>query len=320
MKTTVILPLAFIASGANAWGTLGHQSVALLAQQYLLPGTIQSVQTLLNDTTTTYLGDIALWADSFRYTPEGSFSGGYHFVNGHDAPPPESCEIIYPEDCPPEGCVIKAIGNYTERLKDYTLPVDQRQQALKFVVHFIGDISQPLHTEAFGAGANNLTVWFQGYKTNLHAAWDTAIPNAMIGFPPNAKIGNGDSLGWANNLAAAINAGKYKKLVWSWLKDHSVRSLKEEERAATVWAQESNEEVCDYAMVKGGNAYNGTEIGGAYYEGAKPIVEVSIAKAGIRLAAWLNLIFEGKTGFEVWSIGQTGQGQGKGWNNHDNDQ
>lgn len=82
-----------------------------------------------------------------------------------------------------------------------------------------------------------------------------------------------------------------------WLKDHNVGSLKYEERAAAAWANDGNKEVCDYAITKPGNDYNGTEIGGEYFQGAKAIVEMSIAKAGVRLAGWLNLIFDAKAGF-----------------------
>ena len=155
-----------------------------------------------------------------------------------------------------------------------------------------------MHTEAFGAGVNNITVFFRGYKTNMHAAWDTAIPNAMLGFGPAANITAGDSLGWANNLAAKINGGEFKPLVARWLKHHSVKDRKASERAATAWSNESNDEVCNYALLKQPDSYNATEIAGAYYEGAKPIIELSVAKAGVRLAAWLNLVFDGQTGFE----------------------
>jgi len=51
-----------------------------------------------------------------------------------------------------------------------------RSDALKFLVHFVGDIHQPLHTEGFAAGANGILVTFMGRKTNLHAVWDVWIP------------------------------------------------------------------------------------------------------------------------------------------------
>jgi S1/P1 Nuclease len=95
----------------HAWGTLGHQTVALLAQQYLLPETISAVQEILNDTTPIYMGRNALWPDQYRLTPEGKFSEGFHYIDGLDGPPPESCMISL-SDCPAGGCVMSAIANY----------------------------------------------------------------------------------------------------------------------------------------------------------------------------------------------------------------
>lgn len=112
LPTLAAFFVTLLPSLVSAWGRLGHESVALVAQNYLLPGTIEKARALLDDNTSTYLANVALWADSYRNTPEGRFSGGYHFVNGKDAPPPDECHIHYPTDCPPEGCVISAIGNY----------------------------------------------------------------------------------------------------------------------------------------------------------------------------------------------------------------
>jgi hypothetical protein len=99
-----------------------NYSVALLAQQYLLPSTITQVRQILhsNAVTPTYMGDVALWADEYRKEPGGEWSGGLHFINGKDAPPPESCKIVWPTDCPPEGCIVKAIGNYVRVLRILT--------------------------------------------------------------------------------------------------------------------------------------------------------------------------------------------------------
>lgn len=159
MKFSVLAPLLIQAASVSAWGKLGHATVALLAQQYLTPRTVENVQILLDDRSTTYMGNIAVWADSYRSQPGGEFSAVLHFVNGDDAPPPESCHLDLPSDCPPEGCVVSAIGNYvrlssflaapviascsnplltlhqTERLKSRRLPFQERQQALKFLVH-----------------------------------------------------------------------------------------------------------------------------------------------------------------------------------------
>lgn len=112
MKVFTVFPLVLQTVGVNAWGRLGHETVALIAQQYLTPKTVENVQQILGDKSTTYMGNIATWADTYRSEPGGGFSAALHFVNGLDAPPPESCHITFPKDCPKEGCIVSAIGNY----------------------------------------------------------------------------------------------------------------------------------------------------------------------------------------------------------------
>jgi hypothetical protein len=113
MHVTALLAAAAFASSVHAWGTLGHQTVALLAQQYLLPETISSVQEILNDTTPIYMGRTALWADQYRLTPEGKFSAPFHFIDGRGTPP-GTCGVTM-SDCPEEGCAVSAIANYVSR-------------------------------------------------------------------------------------------------------------------------------------------------------------------------------------------------------------
>jgi len=171
----------------------------------------------------------------------------------------------------------------------------------------MGDISQPLHTEAFGRGANNLTVTYNGYSTNMHAAWDTSIPNNIMGLTPSKSPSMTVSKQFSEQLLASVQSGgTYAQDVSSWVSAWNINSpsspysiLNTVEAIATTFAQESNEYVCQYALSdpNGPNAYNGEEIGGTYSTGAVPIVELQLAKAGVRLAAWLNLIFAGETGF-----------------------
>ena len=202
-------------------------------------------------------------------------------------------------------------------MQDETLDPVQRQQALEFIIHvgcctvlyhglqkltiqssqFIGDISQPLHTTGIDVGGNNIRVTFKGFKTNLHAAWDTAIPNSIFGLAPNATITFENSFGFASKLAAAINEGEYKDSVRKWIDCYDVRSPQAIQDATLRWADDTNKAVCTYAMKDGDVAYNNTEVGGAYAVGAYPIVEEALARAGVRLSAWLNMIFAGDTGF-----------------------
>ncbi|KAG8852797.1 hypothetical protein FRB91_005900 [Serendipita sp. 411] len=169
----------------------------------------------------------------------------------------------------------------------------------------MGDIAQPLHTEAFGGGVNNLTVFFKGFKTNMHAAWDTSIPNSILSLEPKANVTMDNSFTLASQLHTAIQSGPYKDNVSHWISSWHIRSRRpyslanSSEAITTTFAQESNDFVCSYALSSpdGPDSYNNQEIGGEYSNGAVPVIELSLARAGVRLAAWLNLIFAGKTGF-----------------------
>lgn len=171
----------------------------------------------------------------------------------------------------------------------------------------MGDIAQPLHTESYGLGANNLTVFYNGYKTNMHAAWDTSIPNNIISLKPTTNITMADSTKFSQKLLQSLKSGgAYYHNVTSWVSSWHIQSADSpystyntSEAITTTFAQESNDYVCSYALSAAGgpDTYNGAEIGGAYSTGAVPIVELSLARAGVRLAAWLNLIFSGETGF-----------------------
>jgi len=164
-------------------------------------------------------------------------------------------------------------------------------------LQFVGDIAQPLHTAGIDLGGNTIRVTFNGFKTNLHAVWDSAIPNSIFGLAPNASITFENSFGFASKLAAAINEGEYKDRVQGWIDCYDVRSSQAIEDATLRWADDTNKAVCTYVLKDGDVAINNTEVGGVYAVGAHPIVEEALARAGVRLSVWLNLIFADDTGF-----------------------
>jgi S1/P1 Nuclease len=96
---------------AAAWGTLGHTTVAFIAQNFVAADTKVFLSTILQDTSTEYLANVATWADSFRYTKAGKFSEPFHFIDAEDNPP-DSCSVTYSRDCGEKGCIVGAIHNY----------------------------------------------------------------------------------------------------------------------------------------------------------------------------------------------------------------
>ncbi len=111
---------------SQPWGTLGHTAVALLATSYLHNTTLHYSQQLLNDSSHLSLYSIATWADSYRYTPPGAFSAAYYYIDAFDDPNNATCNVDYARDCPPEGCIISAIANYTTPLTDEAISVEER--------------------------------------------------------------------------------------------------------------------------------------------------------------------------------------------------
>jgi len=116
MKLQRCLP-AFLAvctaiKGANAWGGMGHETIAFIAQNFVTAQTKTFCQNTLGDTSTSYLANAATWADSYRYTSAGSYSRPYHFIDSNDDPLNGNCGSDYTRDCGSEGCVVSAINNY----------------------------------------------------------------------------------------------------------------------------------------------------------------------------------------------------------------
>lgn len=284
----------------KAWGSLGHTTVAYLATNFLTPSTSAYLQTLLDDTSPSYLAHIATWADSYRYTTAGRWTAPLHYIDAADSPP-TTCNLTFRRDCS-SGCIISAISNYTTRLSDLTLLEAEKVQAAKFLVHFLGDVHQPLHDEGLERGGNGINVTFDGRTSNLHAVWDTAIPERRAG-----GYSLDDAFMWASNLSTAVRSGVYSHVAQSWLDGMDVH---DPIKSSMIWATEANRLVCEVVLKEGKEALAGKELNGTYYEAAIDVVELQIAKAGYRyvscqrrfrcitdkyrLATWLNLILEGK--------------------------
>ncbi|RYP45132.1 hypothetical protein DL768_008490 [Monosporascus sp. mg162] len=272
--------------GVMAWGSLGHITVAYVAGNFVKQETAAYFQGLLRNDTEHYLAGVATWADTIRYTKWGRFTKNFHFIDAKDDPP-SYCGVDFDRDCKEDGCVVSSIQNYTSQLLDTKLWSWRRNQAAKFVIHFVGDIHQPLHTENVERGGNGIHVLFDSSELNLHHVWDSSIAEKMLGGihrkPYEAAYR------WAANLTDEIRSGKYANSTEAWidgidLDDPIATSMK--------WANESNAFVCTHVLPEGPVAIVGQELAGEYYEKAAPVIEVQVARAGYRLATWLDLIVD----------------------------
>ncbi|KAJ4418585.1 hypothetical protein N0V82_005471 [Gnomoniopsis sp. IMI 355080] len=269
---------------AIAWGGFGHITIAYVASNFVQPQTAHYFQTLLRNDTSDYLANVATWADSIRYTKWGHYTGVYHFIDAKDSPP-TSCTVDLDRDCKAEGCVVTAIQNYTSQILDPDMPAWLRAQAAKFVVHFVGDIHQPLHDEDVARGGNGIHVLWDGHDLNLHHVWDSSIAERWVGGVRRKPYNEAQK--WASELTAKITDGEFKTESTKWLDGVD---FEDPIGTALGWAREGNAYVCSHVLPEGPAAIVGQELGGEYYEKAAPVIEVQVARAGYRLAAWLDLI------------------------------
>jgi len=285
MKLSNALSVGLLAvPSVVAWGGLGHITTAFIASHFVSNTTQAHFQELLRNDEPDYLAGVATWADSIRYTSWGRFTKNFHFIDAHDNPP-ESCNVDFERDCKESGCVISALANYTQQSLDTRISEWQRAQAAKFVIHFVGDLHQPLHNEDVALGGNRIHVLWDGRKYNLHHVWDSSIAEKWIGGLHGSPYLLAKK--WANQLTVEITDGKFAEEKDAWLKD-----LEFEDPVATAmaWSRECNTYVCTHVFPEGPKAIVGQELGGAYFEAAGPVVEKQVARAGFRMAAWLGRI------------------------------
>lgn len=154
-------------SGAFAWGDLGHRVVGRIAQTHLSPEATRGVQELLGTET---LAQASTWADFIRSDPDWRKADDWHWVTIPDGMTYEETEKN------PRGDLIEALRRFEETLADDSRPVEERRHALRFLVHMLGDLHQPLHvgTGEDRGGNDEVVLWFDE-AANLHSVWDTKI-------------------------------------------------------------------------------------------------------------------------------------------------
>jgi hypothetical protein len=159
--------LSWHAPPETVWGALGHRVIARIAAERLSAPVRAEVDTLLGGLT---LRDVAVWADSIR--PSRPETGPFHYINV----PTDSAFAGWPRYCPATGCILEALERYRAILTDRSKPPSERAEALRWIVHLVGDLHQPMHVGDRGdRGGNDFPVLWEGFRTNLHSVWDGRI-------------------------------------------------------------------------------------------------------------------------------------------------
>lgn len=241
---------------AFGWGQKGHDVTAAIAESHLTPTTYQTVSDLLDGKSIVYWAN---WLDNASHTPEYAYSKTWHYKNIDDG-------VAY-ADAPllETGDVVRAINEQVAILQNPQSSKEEKQLALKIVVHLLGDIHQPMHMgHASDLGGNRWTVNYFGRGSNLHSVWDSSVPEA---------------------------AHKWTYTEWN----DQINRPTEEEIAVIVadgnpekWGEETFE-ICKQVYSKTPQDAN---ISYDYVSEWTPVIENQLLKGGLRLADILNSIFD----------------------------
>jgi hypothetical protein len=157
--------LCAAAPNTHAFGSDGHRIAALIAEPYLCAAATVEIDRLGNGD---YLTELGLWADRIRTLPPWNDSGPWHYMNIADG------DLLENYRSPPEGDILWAIANFRSRLEDTGLARERRGEALRFLVHFVVDLHQPLHVgRDTDRGGNTIEVFLDRKRITLHRFWDT---------------------------------------------------------------------------------------------------------------------------------------------------
>jgi len=258
---------------AHGWGQEGHSIVAEIADRRLDAVTRRKITDLLAGELPVLnglhisLGSIASWPDDYRADSHNE-TQRWHFVDI----PYDRDTYVESRDCiddPQFGvCIIKAIEQVKATLADCGKPAAERAAALKFLVHFIGDLHQPLHvisrvdpeTGNDDQGGNLVLVTFLGQPSKLHKVWDSDLI-----------------------LHKVYDWGEYVRLLeTTWLPGKDLAALQAGDTVG--WAEAAHKAAHDVAY----NYRPDHVLDDEYYRDAIPIVERQLALAGVRLARVLT--------------------------------
>jgi hypothetical protein len=245
--------LVGLSAALVSWGFKGHRAIATIAQKHLTANTGKVVEAVLRGETIT---DVSTWADENRDKTTAS----WHYLNlplglNHE-------QFVGAVSKQGNDNVYSAIIKVEAILKDKASTPDQKNEALKYLVHLVGDAHQPMHvSRKEDKGGNTVQLQFDGKGTNLHALWDSRLMDH-------------------EGLSEADVVKQY-----DWANETQIKKWQADSPMEWLWeSYQVSSELYD-------DIKPGQTIDEAYYKKYIKIVHLRIDQAGIRLAGELNRLF-----------------------------
>lgn len=249
---------SFSAAPAHAWGKTGHRITGKIATHYLTDEAKAAIRALLGPES---LAEASTYADEMRSNPSEFWqetANPYHYVTlqqPHD---------YHDDDCPPQGDAMSALKDFTATLQSDSATREEKQLALRFIVHIIGDLHQPLHVGSAALndrGGNDVKVVFFGEQSNLHRVWDSGLVD-------HQQLSYSEFSHWLQRRITPAQAQDWATPdPYTWINESS--QLRDDVYPKT-----------DEPYLSWDYVYNYT-----------PIMKQRLQQGGVRIAAYLNDVF-----------------------------
>ena len=260
IKRTALLVVLFSFSvKAYSWGVLGHRIVGEIAEAYLTPRAKAEIKKLLGNETIALASN---WADFIKSDSTYDYLYNWHFINLDSGLTRKQVQVYLDTDTATD--VYTKVNYLIKELKNKNLSPDKKRIYLKLLIHFVGDIHQPLHVgRKVDLGANRVRVQWFNTSTNLHAVWDESLVNFQ-------------QLSYTEYTRAINFTIPKQRLTW-------------QKQPISEWIIESYQITQKlYAEIKEPNQRLSYEYNYDHIQ----IVNERLVKGGVRLAGILNEIFE----------------------------
>lgn len=277
-KTSALLALALTSQNTWAWGSTGHQSIALIAEQHMTPNALKKAHALLDGDS---LMAVSMWADLVRSNPKTyGNTGNWHYTTWPDDAEHFTAKL----ETPQSGFLLSQIEKQSRVLIDIKSSPAKKAFALKFLVHLVGDLHQPLHVGGgHDRGGNDCKVIWLSNTTNLHAVWDSALIDST-------------QLDYIE-LAALASQDRSKKQIAQWQASQVLDWAKESKQLSpSIYPAEVNKskapsKVLSYCQANVLQA-NMPILDADCTTQNLPTVNQRVFQAGIRLANLLNKLLD----------------------------
>lgn len=236
-----------------AWGKTGHRVIGEVAEMHMKRKARKMVHRILKGRS---LASVSNYADDIKSDTLYRKYYPWHYVN-------YPADKTYGEETPSgEGDIVMAIETCVQKLKDQNTPEAEREFFLKMLVHFVGDLHQPLHAGwAENRGGNDIEIQWFGQASNLHRLWDSDLIEHF--------------------------GMSYTELACDLPPITKQERIEMQEGNVRIWVEESHQLATEIY----GSVAAGDRLGYRYKYLYWDTVEQQLLKGGIRLAAVLNEIF-----------------------------